>query len=125
VPQTMESTFDALSSHVGIRRAVGRFFDRTARDRLLTNYFAGERADEMRQHLIALLSAAVADQPRSAHSTVRELTRVHRDLNITDTAFDRVLGHLNAAFVEAGTDDGTSRRVLIALSGMRTDIVSG
>ncbi|MET0964980.1 MAG: hypothetical protein ABWZ02_01200 [Nakamurella sp.] len=49
---------------------------------------------------------------------------MHRGLHITDAAFDRLLGHLNAAFVDAGTDDGTSRRVLHALSGMRTDIVS-
>ena len=124
VPQTVDATYDALDGHVGIRRAVGQFLARTASDRALTSYFAGGRADEMRRHLIELLSVALADQHRSAYLTFQKLTQVHRGLNITDAAFDRVLGHLNAAFVDAGTDDGTSRRVLVALSGMRMDIVS-
>jgi hemoglobin len=124
VPQTVDATYDVLERHVGIRRAVGQFFARTAADRVLTTYFTGDRADEMRRHLVELLSAALADQHRSAYPTVRRLAQVHSGLGITDAAFDRVLGHLNAAFVDAGTDDGTSRRVLVALSGMRTDIVS-
>jgi len=124
VPHTVDPTLDVLNRHVGIRRAVGQFFARTAADRVLTNYFAGDRAEEMRLHLIELLSAALADQHRPAYPTVRKMAQVHHGLNITDAAFDRVLGHLNAAFVDAGTDDGTSRHVLVALSGMRADIVS-
>jgi hemoglobin len=124
VPQTIDATFDVLNRHVGIRRAVGQFFARTAADRVLTNYFAGDRAEEMRLQLIELLSAALVDEHRSAYPTVRKMAQTHRGLNITDAAFDRVLGHLNAAFVDAGTDDGTSRRVLVALSRMRADVVS-
>jgi hemoglobin len=115
---------DVLDRHVGIRRAVAQFFARTATDRVLTSYFAGDRAEEMRLHLVQLLTAALADAHRSAHPAVRTMAHVHHGLGITDAAFDHVLGHLNAAFVDAGTDDGTSRRVLVALSGMRPDIVS-
>lgn len=122
--QTVDVTYDALGSHTGIRRAVGQFFDRTAADRLLTNYFAGEVADEMRHHLVELLFAALADQNRTSQVTVRKIAQLHRGPHITDAAFDRMLGHLNAAFVDAGTDDGTSRRVLVNLLGMRPDIVS-
>jgi hemoglobin len=122
-PQTVDAIDDVLDRHVGIRRAVGPFFARTAADGVLINYFACDRAEEMRLHLMELLSAALAD-PHRFHPAVRKLAQVHQSLKITDAAFDRVLGHLNAAFVDAGTDDGTSRRVLVALSGMRTDIVS-
>lgn len=109
---------------IGIQRAVGQFFARTAQDRVLVSYFAGDRAEEMRRQLIALLSVALGDPAGTADGGARRMTRTQSDLHITDAAFDRVLGHLNAAFVDAGTDDGTSRRVLVALSGMRTDIVS-
>ncbi|MET0864193.1 MAG: hypothetical protein ABWZ98_07645 [Nakamurella sp.] len=124
MPQAVDAIDDPLAGNLGIRRAVGQFFDRTAADRVLTTYFAGDRADEMRRHLVELLSAALAEQGRSAHLSVRRVAQLHRGLHITDAAFDHLLGHLNAAFVDAGTDDGTSRQVLLALSGMRTDIVS-
>jgi len=51
------------------------------------------------------------------------MSHAHRGLHITDVAFDRVLGHLNAALVDVGADERTIREVLRALSQMRLDIV--
>ena len=51
------------------------------------------------------------------------MATAHAGLHITDTDFDRVLGHLNAALVDAGADDGTIRAVIISVSGLRTAIV--
>lgn len=42
---------------------------------------------------------------------------------VTDADFDRVLGHLNAALVEAGAEDGTIRGVLTAIEARRGEVV--
>jgi hemoglobin len=47
----------------------------------------------------------------------------HAGRHITDADFDRVLGHLNAALVDGGAEDGTIRSVITAVSGLRTAVV--
>lgn len=74
----------------------------------------------LRRHVVELLAAAVGGPGRY---TGRAMAQAHRGLHVTDVAFDRVLGHLNAALVDAGADDRTIREVLTTLSRMRIDIV--
>ena len=54
----------------------------------------------------------------------RDMAKAHAGLDITDEAFDRVVGHLNATLVETGADDGTIRAVLGALVPLRPSIVT-
>lgn len=115
-----EGGYEALGRHPGIRRAVDEFYERIAADATLAGYFAGADMDRLRRHVVELLAAA-AGGPRSYSG--RSMAQAHRGLGITDAAFDRVLGHLNAALVDVGADDRTIREVLRTLSGMRLDIV--
>ena len=88
------------------------FYDRIAADPALAGYFAGVDQTVLRGHQVDLL-AAVAGGPQ--RYTGRQLAIAHAGLNITNAEFDRVMGHLNAALVEAGAADGTIRRVLTAV----------
>lgn len=117
---SVEGAYQALGAHPGIRRAVEKFYDRIAADTSLTRFFAGADLDRLRAHQVELLAAAVGGPSRY---TGREMAQAHHGLRITDAAFDRVLGHLNAALVDAGADERTIRQVLRTLSQMRLDIV--
>lgn len=105
----------------GIRRAVQEFYERDRRrpvaGRILRRPYD---MDRLRRHVVELLAAAVGGP---GQYTGRTMAKAHQGLHITDEAFDRVLGHLNAALVDVGADDRTIREVLRALSGMRMDIV--
>lgn len=112
--------YQELGRHPGIRRAVDEFYERVAADPTLAGYFADAEMDRLRRHVVELLAAAVGGP---GHYTGRSMANAHRGLHITDEAFDRVLGHLNAALVDVGAHDRTIREVLRTLSGMRMDIV--
>ena len=117
---SVRGAYEALGAHPGIRRAVDQFYERIAADPSLTRFFAGADLDRLRAHQVELLAAAVGGPGRY---TGREMSHAHRGLHITDAAFDRVLGHLNATLVDVGADERTIRQVLRALSQMRLDIV--
>jgi hemoglobin len=112
--------YQELGRHPGIRRAVQEFYERIAADPSLVEYFADADMDRLRRHVVELRAAAVGGP---GQYTGRTMAKAHQGLHITDEAFDRVLGHLNAALVDVGADDRTIREVLRALSGMRMDIV--
>jgi len=115
-----QSPYAVLGRHPGIRRAVDQFYQRIAADASLTKYFKDADMDRVRRHQVELLVVA-AGGPGTY--TGRSMAQAHRGLHITDAAFDRVLGHLNATLVDVGADDRTIREVLRTLSGMRLDIV--
>jgi hemoglobin len=118
--ESAQGPYAALGRHPGIRRAVDQFYERIAADATLTEYFDGADMDRLRLHVVELLAASVGGPNRY---TGRSMAQAHRGLHITDGAFDRVLGHLNATLVDVGADDRTIREVLRTLSGMRLDIV--
>jgi hemoglobin len=114
------SVYDALGARPGIRRAVAGFSARITADPALAGYFAGVDLDAVRAHQVDLLVATLGGPRRY---TGRDMATAHAGLHITDADFDRMLGHLNAALVDVGADDGTIRAVIISVSGLRTAIV--
>ncbi len=118
--ESAENPYVALGAYPGIRRAVEQFYERIAADATLAPYFEGVDMDRLRRHQIDLLVAAVGGPSRY---TGRSMAMAHRGMHITPAAFDRVLGHLNAALVDVGADDRTIREVLRSLAAMRLDIV--
>ncbi len=112
--------YEALGGHPGIRRAVDGFYDRIATDPILSGFFVGVDQAALRGHQVDLL-AVVAGGP--GRYTGRQMSVAHAGLNITNTDFDRVTGHLNAALVEAGATDGAIRDVLTAVNALRDDVV--
>ena len=120
---TVESdggVYAALGGYPGLRRAVDDFMERVVADPPLTAHFVNSDLKVLRSHQVDLLTAALGG-PRDYRG--RDLTIAHAGLNITDTEFDRVVGHLNAALVEVGADDGTIRTVIGAVAATRDQIV--
>jgi hemoglobin len=120
VSQSTDALYAALGGHPGIRRAVDGFYERIASDPTLAGYFTGVDQARLRRHQVDLL-AAVAGGP--VRYTGRRLSVAHAGMNITNDQFDRVVGHLNAALVESGADDGTIRPVLNAVNDLRAEVV--
>ena len=110
-----------LGAHPVIRRAVDEFCHRLASDPTLARHFPGVDMDTLRRHQLHLLTATTGARP----CTDPQLEAAHHGLTITitDDDFDRVLGHLNAALVAAGADDGMIRSALTAVSRLRTPII--
>lgn len=112
--------YAALGGYPGLRRAVADFMDRVVGDPPLAAHFTGVDMGVLRGHQVDLLAAALGG-PRAYRG--RPLLSVHKGMNITDAEFDRVIGHLNAALVEVGADDGTIRTVVGAVAATRDQIV--
>lgn len=114
------SAYEASGCYPAIRRTVDGFYDRIAADPVLAGYFTAVDGAVLRSHQVDLLAAVAGGSKRY---TGRKLSIAHADLNITDAEFDRVLGHLNAALVEAGAADGAIRGVLTAVDAYRAEVV--
>ena len=118
---TAANAYDSLGAETGLRSAVDEFYDRIHADPLLAPYFAGVDMPNLRRHQVDMLSAATGGPQKYSG---RDMARAHAGLDITDEAFDRVVGHLNATLVETGADDGTIRAVLGAVAPLRPSIVT-
>lgn len=118
---TTASAYNSLGAETGLRSAVDQFYDRVHADPSLAQYFAGVDMPTLKRHQVDLLSAATGGPHKYAG---RDMAAAHAGLDITDEAFDRVVGHLNATLVASGADDGTIRAVLGALGPLRLSIVT-
>ena len=118
---TAANAYDSLGAETGLRSAVDKLYDRIHADPLLAPYFAGVDMPTLRRHQVDMLSAATGGRQKYSG---RDMATAHAGLDITDEAFDRVVGHLNATLVETGADDGTIRAVLGALVPLRPSIVT-
>ena len=103
--------YEALGAEGGIRDAVDAFYARVVADIDLADFFAG----------VDMLVSATGG-PRQY--TGQDMAEAHRGLNITDAAFDKVVGHLGATLAAAGADDDSIGAVVAALSPLRSSIVS-
>lgn len=118
---TTASANDSPGAETGLRSAVDQFYDRVHADPSLAPYFAGVDMPTLKRHQVDMLTAATGGPPKySGH----DMAQAHAGLDITDEAFDRVVGHLNATLVETGADDSAIRAVLGALAPLRPSIVT-
>jgi len=113
--------YDALGAEGGIRDAVDAFYNRVVSDPDLAGYFVGIDMQKLRRHQVDMLVSATGG-PREY--TGRDMATAHHGLNITDAAFDKVVGHLGATLASAGADDDSIGAVVAALAPLRSSIVS-
>ena len=118
---TTAAAYDSLGAETGLRSAVDDLYDRIHADPSLAPYFVGVDVVTLKRHQIDVLSAATGGPQKY---TGRAMAEAHAGLAITDEAFDRVVGHLNATLVESGADDGAIRAVLGALAPLKPSIVT-
>jgi hemoglobin len=113
--------YDALGAEGGIRDAVDAFYSRVVADPDLAGFFAGTDMTRLRRHQVDMLVSATGG-PRQY--TGRDMAAAHQGLNITDAAFDKVVGHLGATLASAGADEDSIAAVVAALAPLRSSIVS-
>jgi len=113
--------YDALGAEGGIRDAVDAFYRRVMADPELAGFFAGIDMPRLRRHQVDMLVSATGG-PRQY--TGKDMSAAHHGLNITDAAFNKVVGHLRATLASAGADDDSIAAVVEALAPLRSSIVS-
>ena len=118
---TTASAYDSLGAETGLRSVADQFYDRVHADPSLAPYFAGVDTPTLKRHQVDMLTAANGGPPKYSG---RDWARAHAGLDITDEAFDCVVGYLNATLVETGADDSSIRAVLGALAPLRPSIVT-
>jgi hemoglobin len=113
--------YQALGAEAGIRSAVDVFYERVVADPDLAPYFSGVDMIALRRHQTDMLVTATGG-PRVY--TGQDMAEAHYGLDITNAAFDKVVGHLGATLQAAGADAQTIGSVVEALSPLRSAIVS-
>ena len=113
--------YETLGAEDGIRTAVTAFYERVLADPDLVGYFEGVDMHSLRRHQTDMLVTATGG-PRQY--TGQDMAEAHHGLEITDAAFDKVVGHLGATLVAAGAGDDSIAAVVAALSPLRSSIVS-
>jgi hemoglobin len=87
----------------------------------LAGYFDGIDMPRLRRHQVEMLVSATGGP---LEYSGRDMAVAHHGLNITDAAFDKVVGHLGATLASAGADDDSIGAVVAALAPLRSSIVS-
>jgi hemoglobin len=117
----MTTLYETLGKETSIAAVVAAFYERILADGELAPYFAGIDMARLRAHQTAFLVAATGG-PKNYDG--RDLAIAHAGLAITDTAFDRVAGHLVDSLTDAGVHADTIAAVAGAILPLRASIVT-
>ncbi len=116
-----ETLYSKLGGDGTVKVLVEEFYRRILADRELEPVFAGVDMGRLKRHQALFISQALGGPKRY---NGRDLAEAHRDLHITDSQFDRVAFHLDAAMEHLGVGP-EDRRVVVDLVGtLREQVVS-
>ena len=114
------SIYDEIGGASAVQAAVEDFYARVLGDPGLAPYFTGVDLQRLKRHQRAFLAAAVGGPEIYAG---RDMQVAHAGLEITDDAFDAVVGHLVQTLTLLGVPAETIGLVGEKLSPLRSDIV--
>ncbi|GAA1941480.1 group I truncated hemoglobin [Agromyces allii] len=117
----MHPIYDELGGSDGVRTAVTVLYNRIAADPELAPWFADVDVERLKAHQRAFLSAAFGGPQVFSGRTAGE---AHEGLEITDAAFDRVVGTLMTTLADLGVANEAVVVVGARLEDLRADIVS-
>jgi hemoglobin len=115
------SIYDEIGGAPAVTALVEALYQRLITDPDLTAYFDGRDLPSLKAHQRALVTVALGGTTEEYGG--RMMQPAHAGLAITNQAFDKVLGHLQAALAGAGVAPATSAKVLAILQPLRTDVV--
>ncbi|AUV81470.1 group 1 truncated hemoglobin [Salinigranum rubrum] len=116
-----EPLYDRLGGRDGIAAVVETFYDRVLADERLHDYFEGMEMDDLRAHQTAFLSA-VAGGPEDYSG--REMRAAHATLNLDESDFDAVAGHLDEALAAHGVSDADRAAVLREVTSLKPAVLN-
>jgi len=114
------SLYDELGQEPAVNEVVERFYRRVLADPDLSPLFTDVDMDRLKAHQVALFTKVLGGPDRYSG---RSLEAAHRGLNISDTQYDKVGGHLTAVLGELGVGDEALTTVSTTLAAVRPDIV--
>ena len=94
-----------------IAALVDTLYERLIADPDLMSYFDGRDMGRLKAHQRALVTVALGGT--SEEYTGRMMQPAHAGMAITQEAFDKVLGHLKAALLDAGVAPATGSRSVV------------
>ncbi|MEV4754856.1 group 1 truncated hemoglobin [Micromonospora sp. NPDC049559] len=114
------SIYDAIGGAPAVAAAVDDFYVRVLGDPGLAPYFEGVDLPRLKAHQRAFIAAAIGGPELYAG---RDMRAAHTGLDITDAAFDSVVGHLVGTLTGLGVPEETIAQIGGALAPLRADIV--
>ena len=114
------SIYDEIGGAPAVTAVVDGLYERLIADPDLMTYFDRRDMAGLKAHQRALVTVALGGTEEYGG---RMMQPAHAGLAITNEAFDKVLGHLQAALAAAGVAPATSAKVLAILQPLRTDVV--
>src|SRR5919202_2293226 len=118
-PSEPGSLYQRIQYAGGLRRLVDKLYPRVLADPSLLFYFKhldDQHLKGLRWHMLTLL-AVITGGPSKYQG--RDLHEAHAHLQITGEAFDRVLGHVQAALEELEVGRADQQAVLAAMQARR------
>ena len=114
------SLYDRLGGREAIASVVDDFYDRMLDDDRVAHFFEDVDMTRQRAHQTQFLSYATGGPVEYTGAEMRE---AHDHLEISDTEYDIVGAHLDAALVDAGVDDEDRNGVMSEVEALRDPIV--
>ena len=120
-PSRRGGLLDAIDDTT-LTQVIHNFYERMLADDRLGHYFADINMARLRAHQRSFLLAALAGPELFNELT---LATSHLPLGLTDDDFDRAVGHLTAAMVDAGVAASAISPIADRLEPLRVHVVAG
>jgi hemoglobin len=117
----MPGIYDDIGGNDGVRTAVAVFYQRVVADPELGRWFEGVDLERLKAHQRAFLGAAFGGPELFGG---RGLAEAHAGLEITDAAFDHLVGTLMTSLADLGVDKDAVDAVGRRLEEARGDVVT-
>jgi hemoglobin len=118
---TQESCYDRIGGEPAVAAAVHALYRVILDDERLHGYFAAVDLEQLREHMVAMLSEVLGGPERY---TGRELSTAHLGLGTTPAHYDLVGAYLLGILAGGGADDVVLGAVRGTLAAAASDIAA-
>jgi hemoglobin len=115
-----DSLYDRLGGRDVLSDAVDDFYDRVLADERLAHYFDDVDMAEQRRHQTTFLVFATGGPASYDGESMRT---AHDHLDVRETEFDALLGHLDEALEAVGVDETERLAVVARVEEFRPEIL--
>ncbi|MFC5366978.1 group I truncated hemoglobin [Salinirubrum litoreum] len=117
---TRATLYERLGGSDAIEAVVDEFYDRVLADAQLAPYFEDVDMARQRAHQTAFIAAVTGGPAEYDGDDMRE---AHAHLDLSESDFAAVAGHLDDALAECGVDDGDRETVVAEVASLEPAIL--
>ena len=115
-----QTVYNEIGGREAVEAVVDDFYDRVLADDQLVHFFDGQDMAELRAHQVQFISA-VAGGP--VDYTGDDMREAHEQLDISESDFAAVAGHLEAALRANGVDDDNVEAILSEVAALKAPVL--